>query len=131
MIEKIISIINEIGTAKLIGYLLGIIALIQIFIIFFVLRKNIISDIKGKDLIWQLKELSALSWLVLFPILCIADILGASASDHVWTSIDLIYIANLGSSNLDNYVNRRYSGNNTEVKTKSNLPIQHESESPK
>jgi hypothetical protein len=120
--EQIISYINEIGVVKLIGYLLGIIALIQIFIIFFVLRKNIIIDLRGKDLFWQLKELSAIIWLILFPILCIADIMGAQASDHVWTTFDFIYIANLGSSNLDNYINKKFSGNLKEnINNKENI----------
>lgn len=91
-----------------IGYIIGIYSLLLLFIIYFKERKNIITDLRGKDLIWQLRELSAIGWLILFPSLAVCDMLGYKADSQVWWSLDLCYMANLGSKNLDHFIDKKY-----------------------
>lgn len=90
------------------AYFIAISCLIQIYIIYFLQRNNIINDLRGKDSLWQLREISALLWLALFPTLAIVSVLGVNVSHEVWWSLDVCYFANLGSKNLDNYINTRY-----------------------
>lgn len=80
----------------LVGYLICIVCLVQIFAIFFSERKNIVLDLRGKDKIWQFIELSGIIWLVLFPCTVIASLLGVHVDIGVWTTMDAIYFMNLG-----------------------------------
>ncbi len=80
----------------LVGYLICIVCLIQIFAVFFSERGNIILDLRGKDKIWQFIELSGIIWLVLFPCTVIASLLGVHVEVGVWTTMDAIYFMNLG-----------------------------------
>ncbi len=80
----------------LIGYVISIICLIQIFVIFFSERKNIILDLRGRDKIWQFIELSSIVWLTLFPCVVVASLLGVHVDMGVWTTMDAIYFMNLG-----------------------------------
>jgi len=94
--------------ANYIAYFIAISCLIQIYAIYFLQRNNIINDLRGKDTWWQLRELSAIIWLALFPTLAIISVFGISVGEQVWWSLDLCYFANLGSKNLDNFIHTKY-----------------------
>lgn len=113
MIEKYLA---SLTVGELIAWVLGIIGLFQIYIMFFFERKNIISGLKGKDLRWQFVELSGIVWLVMFPILLVASLLGNSLLPHEWLSIDFLYAANLGSRNLDNWIKNKYARQSEDTK---------------
>lgn len=81
---------------KLLAYALCIVSLLHLFIIFFSERKTINVDLRGKDKIWQLVELSGIVWLVMFPIVIVVSLLGIQVQTGVWISLDTIYFMNLG-----------------------------------
>jgi hypothetical protein len=53
------------------------------------------DDLRGKDKIWQFLELSGIAWLVLFPIVIVADMLGNEVHEHTWSALEAIYFMNL------------------------------------
>lgn len=78
------------------AYLICIACLVQLFIIFFVHRKTIMVDLRGKDLHWQFIELSGIVWLVLFPVVVVSSMFGLQIQTGVWASMDAVYFMNLG-----------------------------------
>jgi hypothetical protein len=80
----------------LLAYLICIACLVQLFMIFFVERVNIITDLRGKDKMWQFLELSGLAWLVIFPTVVVTSLFGIEVQTGVWASLDAVYFMNLG-----------------------------------
>jgi hypothetical protein len=95
---------------RFIGFVLAIIALIQLFVIFFVNRKNITTDLRGKDLTWQFAELSGIAWLVLFPVLVVCDLFGVQAAPVVWASMDTIYLINVMGRSANKFIETKFGG---------------------
>lgn len=87
----------EIPAAQYIGYAICIACLVQLFIIFFIERKNIIKDLRGKDLTWQFLELSGIVWLVMFPATGACALMGVNVPTGWWASLDALYFMNVGS----------------------------------
>jgi len=79
-----------------IGYILALMNPIIIYIIYFRHRKEVMQDLRGKDGRWQPMELSAVTWLIIFPTLIACDLLGVHAHPLVWSSMDVIYLVNVG-----------------------------------
>lgn len=88
------EIVNNIPL--LLAYIICIACLVQLFVIFFVERINIVTDLRGKDKMWQFLELSGLAWLVIFPCVIIASLFGLQVQTGVWASLDAIYFMNVG-----------------------------------
>lgn len=80
----------------LLAYSICIACLVQLFFIFFVERVNIITDLRGKDKMWQFLELSGLAWLVIFPTVVVVSLFGIEVQTGVWGSLDAVYFMNLG-----------------------------------
>jgi len=100
--------------AKYTGHIIAIVCLFQIYLIYYTKRREFFTGLKGKDLTWQLLEISGIGWYMLFPMLVVADILGLHASSIVWGSMDFIYVANLGMKRLDKYIELKESKPNTQ-----------------
>ena len=62
-------------------------------------REDIWSAIIGDDKKLSLPELSALLWVVLFPVLFFAEIfLDLKAGEHIWYSMDSIFLIIIGGN---------------------------------
>lgn len=114
-----LDLIKEIGVSKLVGYVIAILALVQLFVIFFLERKKIIEDLRGKDLKWQFLELSGIAWLVLFPTVVICDLLGVHMDAFAWASMDFIYAAGIAGKGHAKLIEMKY-GNHQKESAPSN-----------
>jgi len=93
----------------LVGYALALFSLGALYSMMFLHRKNVLADLRGKDLTWQILELSAIIWMVLMPMMVVCDLLGVHASTAVWTSMDAIYLINVGGKVTSKYFESRKS----------------------
>lgn len=72
-------------------------------------RDDIWGAIIGEDKKLSLPELCALLWVILFPVLFFAEIfLGLKAGEHIWYSMDSIFLIIIGGNAY-----KRYSTSNT------------------
>ena len=104
MIDRLLN--NE-HIPLLIGYLLAILSIVALYTIMFVGRKRVLDDLRGKDKMWQFVELTAIIWMILMPTMVICDLLGVHASTYVWTSMDAIYLINVGGKVTSKYFESR------------------------
>lgn len=82
---------------KYIGYFLGVVSLgLWYWLLFVKERKNVLEQLKGEDLRWQVIELSGLMWLIIMPACVVADMLGAHIQNMVWGAMDTVYLINVG-----------------------------------
>lgn len=88
------ELINDVP--KLLAYIICIACLIQLFVIFYMNKGNIIKDLRGPDERWQFLELTGIAWLVIFPCVVICSLLGLEISGGAWASLDAIYFMNIG-----------------------------------
>ena len=79
-----------------IGYFLAILSLIVIYFLYFYKKEEVLPDLRGKDKMWQIIELSSIVWLILMPMLVVCDLLGIHATTPVWVSMDTIYLISVG-----------------------------------
>lgn len=107
------QLINDIP--KLLAYAICIACLVQLFTIFFIHRKNIIEDLRGKDHMWQFIELSGIAWLVLFPCIVICSVLGVAIETGLWASMDTIYFMNLGGKIGYKWLENKKSNNDEKL----------------
>lgn len=108
--KELILHILEIA-AKYAGHLIAIFCLIQIYFIYYIKRNEFFTDLRGKDIKWQLLEISAIAWYMLFPMLVVVNLFGLHVDSLVWGSMDFIYIANLGMKRADKYIESKYPKN--------------------
>lgn len=97
--------------AKYLGHIIAIVCLVQIYIIYYVKRKEFFTDLRGKDTMWQLVEISAISWYILFPTLVVCSLLGVNVEGTVWGVMDSVYLFNLGAKRYDKYLDLKYGKN--------------------
>lgn len=97
---------------KLLAFVICIVSLVQLFIIFFIDRKVIKEDLRGKDKMWQFLELSGVVWLVLFPVVVICSLLGLEVATGVWASMDVIYFMNLGGKLSNKWLDNKQTKSN-------------------
>lgn len=97
--------------AKYLGHIIALICLAQIYIIYWIKRNEFLNSLRGKDLTWQLLEISGVGWYMLFPTLVIVSLLGLNVTTEVWASMDFIYTANLGFKRFDKYLEHKYPKN--------------------
>lgn len=104
----------------LLAYLICIACLIQLFAIFFIERGDIKIGLKGKDRLWQFLELSGVVWLVLFPTVVVCSIiitiagLDVDIDMGVWTTLDAVYLINVGGKGYYKSLDRRSNENKNE-----------------
>lgn len=91
-----------------IAYIIALASLVQLFIIFFVQRKDIMLSLKGEDGKWQFLELSGLVWLVIFPVVIIVDIFGIEVHDHTWSAMELVYFMNLSGKIGHRFLDKKF-----------------------
>lgn len=91
----------------LVGYALALFSLGVLYSMMFLHRKTVLADLRGKDLMWQILELSAIIWMILMPTMVVCDLLGVHASTAVWTSMDAIYLINVGGKITSKYFESR------------------------
>jgi hypothetical protein len=106
--------------AKYIGHIIAIICLLQIYVVYYIKRNEFFTSLRGKDLSWQLLEISAIAWYMLFPMLVVVNLFGLHVDAIIWGSMDFIYVANLGMKRADKYIESKYpkneDKNNKEIK---------------
>jgi hypothetical protein len=110
MIDKFL---NNTHLPLLIGYLLAIVSLAMLYGMMFLNRKPVMEDLRGKDKMWQFVELTAIIWMLLMPMMVVCDLLGVHASNSVWTSMDAIYLINVGGKVTSKYFDVRNGGSKT------------------
>lgn len=110
MIDKFL---NNTHLPLLIGYLLAIVSLTMLYGMMFLNRKPVMEDLRGKDKMWQFVELTAIIWMLLMPMMVVCDLLGVHASNSVWTSMDAIYLINVGGKVTSKYFDSRNGGSKT------------------
>ena len=98
-----------------IAYILAILAIIQLFFVFFFNRKDIMHDLRGKDMMWQFLELSGIVWLVVFPVVVVVDILGVEIHSHTWTALELVYFMNLGAKASHKYIDQKFNKKENDI----------------
>lgn len=103
----------------LLGYILCVIALIKLTLIFFLERKTIIEDLRGKDKKWQFIELAGIIWLVLFPCVVVSSLFGLHVPTEAWITMDAIYFMNLGGKTADKWIASKTGQNNNTPKDQS------------
>lgn len=112
---------------KYIGYVITIFCLLQLFIFFFINRKHIAVDLRGRDLTWQFLELSAVVWLVLFPAAVVSEVFSNSLGSAAWSSLDAVYFMNvggkLGMKYLENQSDKTLISNDRAIKKESTSVI--------
>lgn len=91
----------------LIGYSLALFSLGALYSMMFLHRRNVLADLRGKDMTWQILELSAIVWMVLMPTMVVCDLLGLHATTEAWTSMDAIYLINVGGKVTSKYFEAR------------------------
>lgn len=96
MIKVLQNILEQYDLPIIIGYTLAVGSLVLLYSIYFIHRGNVMQDLRGKDRMWQIIELSAVAWLILMPMMVVCDLLGVEANTQVWTSLDVIYMVNVG-----------------------------------
>jgi TRAP-type uncharacterized transport system fused permease subunit len=92
------------------GYVLAVFSLVVLYTMYYINRKQVLTDLRGKDLLWQFVELTAIVWLILLPVMVVCDLLGVHASAAVWTSMDAIYLINVGGKVTSKYFESRNGG---------------------
>lgn len=106
MLDKFL---NNTHLPLMVGYALAILSLAMIYVMMFVNRKPVLEDLRGADGHWQILELSAILWMILMPVMVICDLLGVHASNSAWTTMDAIYLINVGGKVSTKYFNTRKS----------------------
>ncbi len=96
------------------GYILAILSLGMIYWLYYVKREEVLPDLRGKDKIWQIIELSSVAWLILMPMMVVCDLLGVHASTTVWTSMDTIYLISVGGKMGFKYMENKNSNSKDE-----------------
>ena len=104
-----IETLKALPIPHIIAYVIALIALVQLFVIFFFNRNDILQGLKGKDMLWQFVELSGIVWIVIFPIVIIVDIFGIEVHSHTWTAMELVYFMNLGSKVSHKYLDKKFT----------------------
>lgn len=83
----------EPSQAMILGLILF--ALSLLYLIWFSIKhgKGVLEGLKGRNGKWDPPEVVVLLWVILFPIMVLADVfLHYEASDNVWYSMDLILL---------------------------------------
>lgn len=106
--------------AKYLGHIIAFVCIVQIYIIYYIKRHEFFTDLRGKDLKWQLIEISAISWYILFPALVVVSILGIDINIKVWGAMDTVYLMNLGFKRYDTYLKHKYPLNERDINKKDN-----------
>ena len=104
-----ISLPENLTPAQYVGYAIALIALVQLFLVFFVNRRTMMEDLRGKDKTWQFGEISGIMWIILFPTLAICELFGLSAGSVVWYSMDTIYFINILGRSANKFIETKYS----------------------
>lgn len=104
MLEKFL---NNAHVPLLVGYALAIFSIVALYSMMFMHRKNVLLDLRGEDGRWQFVELTAIIWMILMPMMVVCDLLGLHASTAVWTSMDAIYLINVGGKLTSKYFESR------------------------
>jgi uncharacterized membrane protein len=102
--------------APILGYVLCIVSLFQLALIFFFERKNIMTDLRGKDRIWQFLELSGIVWLVLFPCTIVSSLFGLHVPTEAWVTLDAVYFMNLGGKMGHKWIDAKTPQQNKNIK---------------
>ncbi len=105
--------------AILTGYILALMSLIIIYWLYFIKRSEVIPDLRGKDKTWQIIELASIIWLIIMPMMVVADLLGVHATSQVWASMDAIYFISVGGKlGFKHLENKKELENTKEEKNK-------------
>jgi hypothetical protein len=79
--------------AQIIGYILMIGTIMVLSVFSNKHGKTIIQELKGDNNKWDAPELAIVIWLILFPVMIIADVfIQYHASQSAWYSMDLILL---------------------------------------
>jgi hypothetical protein len=89
------------------GYGLAVFSLIMLYLMMFVHKNHVLEDLRGPDKMWQFIELTAIIWMILMPMMVVCDLLGVHATNSVWTSMDAIYLINVGGKVTSKYFDSR------------------------
>lgn len=107
--------INEIvsNIPILAACILCFLGLVQITILGYKHKGNILEDLRGKDKIWQFVELTGVIWLILFPVVVVAGVLlaigGYEIPTAIWATMDFVYAANLGGKFGKDWLNKKHN----------------------
>lgn len=108
IIDYILDQITSNGIWEVIGHFIALFALAQIYVIMFIRRKEVLDDLRGKDLVWQFLELSGIVWLVLFPAMVVIAIFGVDIPVGVWSTMDIVYFINVLGKRADKLIEARF-----------------------
>lgn len=97
--------------AKYLGHIIAIVCILQIYVIYYIKRNEFFQGLRGRDLTWQLLEISGIGWYLLFPMLVVTDLFGLHADTKVWASMDTIYVANLGFKTFQKHLDLKHKSN--------------------
>lgn len=100
MIERFL---NNANVPLMVGYGLAVFSLFALYVMMFQRRNQVLSDLIGEDGKWNFVELTAIIWMILMPMMVVCDLLGVHASTSVWTSMDAIYLINVGGKITSRY----------------------------
>jgi hypothetical protein len=82
--------LSELIAYGIIFYMLVSVTWVKLF-----LREEVMADLRGPDKQWQIIELSAVMWWLIFPSVIAASMLGVDVPTGVWTSLDTVYGVNI------------------------------------
>lgn len=99
-------------TTELIGYGVIIIALFCWYGVMIWKRKEVFTDLRGKDLIWQFVELVAVFWLTFAPAAFASHLLGVSFGEDIWSFLELVFLIAVAGKSAEKIISSRF-GNNT------------------
>jgi hypothetical protein len=95
--------------AKYIGHIIAVASLVHLYLIYYSKRHEFFTDLRGKDLRWQLLEISAIGWYILFPMLVVVSLFGLNVTTEVWASMDFVYAMNLGLKKYEQYLGHKFN----------------------
>jgi hypothetical protein len=127
--QKIIEYLISQPLPELIAYVIVIGMLISVTFVKFVMRKEVLPDLRGKDGRWQIIELSAVLWWLIFPTVIAVSLLGIDVATGVWSSLDTIYMINVGGKIYINHLLTKSQSNTNVNSSIGEVPNSHSSNS--